>query len=187
MASLTTTPSRLLRSPTAYHFAAFIESRLRSPSQAARARHELRRDADLVGGGAERLARHVLRHALHLVEDASRLDHGHPLLGVALALAHPRLRRLLRHRLVGEHADPDLAAALEAPREGHACRLDLAVGHPARLERLEPVLTERQRGAALRLAAHVPALGLAVLDPLGHQHGPAPRPRWPRRVAGPRP
>src|SRR5438093_13739912 len=77
--------------------------------------------------------------------------------------------------------------ALEAPREGHACRLDLAVGHPARLERLEPVLTERQRGAALRLAAHVPALGLAVLDPLGHQHGPTPRPRWPRRVAGPRP
>src|SRR5262249_32345513 len=167
------------------HFAAFMVSRLRSPQtagpqprdvlrlalQTPRARHELGRDADLVGRRAECLARHVLRHALHLVENPARLDHGHPLLRVALALATPRLRRLLRHGLVRKHADPHLAAALEAACQRHARRLDLAVGHPARLERLQAVLAEGQRRAALGLAAHVAALGLAVLDALGHQHG----------------
>src|SRR5215510_5466123 len=97
------------------HLAAFIVARLRSrlALQAPRSHHELGRDAHLVGRGAERLARHVLRHTLHLVEDAARLDDGDPLLGVALALSHARLRRLLRDRLVGEDADPNLAAALE--------------------------------------------------------------------------
>src|SRR5215510_14973788 len=98
------------------HLAAFIVARLRSrlALQAPRSHHELGRDAHLVGRGAERLARHVLRHTLHLVEDAARLDDGDPLLGVALALSHARLRRLLRDRLVGEDADPNLAAPLEA-------------------------------------------------------------------------
>src|SRR5213593_4142555 len=165
------------------HLAAFVHF-LRSPRtapppreismaalQAPRPHHELRRDADLVGRRAERLARDVLRHAFHLVEDPARLHHGHPLLRVALALAHPCLRGLLRHRLVGKDADPHLAAALEAARERHARGLDLAIRHPARLQRLEAVLAEGQGRAALGLAAHVAALGLAVLDPLGHQHG----------------
>src|SRR5215468_11558767 len=64
------------------HFAAFIVSRLRSPLETPGPHHELRRDAHLVGRRAERLARHVLRHALHLVEDSARLHHGHPLLWV---------------------------------------------------------------------------------------------------------
>src|SRR5262245_17447009 len=122
------------------HFAAFIGTRLRSPLQTPRSHHELGRDAHLVGRRAERLARHVLGDALHLVQDPARFHHGHPLLGVALALAHPRLRRLLRHRLVGKHADPHLAAALETPRQRHARRLDLAVRHPAGLQRLQAIL-----------------------------------------------
>src|SRR5213593_659999 len=173
-----------ISSDSSRHLAAFMHF-LRSPRtagpqpreismaalQAPRPHHELRRDADLVGRRAERLARDVLRHAFHLVEDPARLHHGHPLLRVALALAHPRLRGLLRHRLVGKDADPHLAAALEAARERHARGLDLAIRHPARLQRLEAVLAEGQGRAALGLAAHVAALGLAVLDPLGHQHG----------------
>src|SRR5687767_5810283 len=148
------------------HFAAFIAL----SSQAPRPGHELRGDADLVGRRPECLARHVLGHALHLIQDATRLHHGHPLLGIALALAHARLGRLLGHRLVGKHTDPHLAATLQAAGERNAGRLDLAVGDPARLQRLETVLPEGQRGAPLGLAAHVAALGLAVLDALGHQH-----------------
>src|SRR3990172_68863 len=55
--------------------------------------------------------------------------------------------------------------------ERHARRLDLPVGHPARLQRLQAVVAEGERRPALGLAGHAPTLGLAVLDALGHQHG----------------
>src|SRR5213594_2140262 len=93
---------------------------------------ELGLDADLLRGEPEPFARRRLVHAFHLVHDASRLDHGDPELRVALALAHPRLRRLLRHRLVGENTDEDLPPALHAAGEGDTGRLDLAIGHPSR-------------------------------------------------------
>src|SRR5215831_16571941 len=133
--------------------------------------HELGLDADLLGGEAETLARRRLVHTFHLVHDPARLHHGDPELGVTLALAHPRLRRLLGHRLVREDANEDLPAALHAAGEGDAGRLDLAVGHPARLQRLEPEIAEGQGRAALSLALHAATLGLAILDPFGHQHG----------------
>src|SRR5215510_15610341 len=133
--------------------------------------HELGLDADLLRGKAEALARRSLVHALHLVHDPAGLHHGDPELGVALALAHARLRGLLGHRLVREDADEDLPAALDAAGERDAGRLDLAVGDPARLERLEPEIAEGQARSALGLAPHAAALGLAILDTLGHQHG----------------
>src|SRR5919106_5106498 len=139
----------------------------------ARTRDELGRDADLLRGRAEGFLGDIRGHAFHLVEDPAGLHDGHPFLGVALALAHSRLGRLLGHGLVREHADPDLAAALEAARERHAGRLDLAIGDPAGLQGLEAVLAEGERGAALRLALHAAALGLPVFDALRHQHGRA--------------
>src|SRR5216684_659897 len=85
-----------------------------------RLRSQLRRAADepggqgqLVRGEQHRLLGDLLGHAFHLVEDAAHLDHRVPLLDVALAVAHARLGRLLGDRLVREHADPDLAAALD--------------------------------------------------------------------------
>src|SRR5262244_1308841 len=133
--------------------------------------HELGLDADLLRGEAEALARRSLVHTLHLVHDPAGLHHGDPELGVALALAHARLCGLLGHRLVREDADEDLSAALHAAGEGDAGRLDLAVGDPARLERLEPEIAEGQARSALGLAPHAAALGLAILDALRHQHG----------------
>src|SRR6266446_4747628 len=121
-------------------------------SQSPGAGDELGGDAHLLARGAERLARRVLADAFHLVEDAAGLDHGHPFLGIALALAHAR----------------------EAPGQGHARRLDLTVRHPPRLERLESVVAKRQGRATLGLAPHSPPLGLAILHALGHQHGSCP-------------
>ena len=47
------------------------------------------------------------------------------------------------------------------------------------LERLQAEVAEGEGRAALRLALHAAALGLAVLDPLGHQHGRYPSAtRW---------
>src|SRR2546426_1832458 len=144
-------------------------------SERPRPRHELGLDADLLRGQPEPLARGGLVHTLHLVENAPGLDHGHPELRVPLALAHPSLGGLLGHRLVGEDPDEDLAAPLDAAREGYPGCFDLPVRHPPGLERLEPKVAEGQRGAALGQALHATALGLAILDALRHQHGLASR------------
>src|SRR5690242_10329069 len=148
------------------HLVAFMD-----PSERPGAGHELGLDPDLLGGQAKALLGGGLVHPFHLVEDAPGLDHRDPELGVALALPHAGLGRLLGDRLVREDADEDLPAPLDAAGQRHSCRLDLAVGDPAGLERLEPELPEGERGAALGLALHAAALRLPILDPLGHQHG----------------
>src|SRR5215469_17881209 len=133
--------------------------------------HELGLDADLLSGEAEALARRRLVHAFHLVHDSARLHHGDPELWVALALAHACLRRFLGHWLVRKDANENLPAPLHATGKRDAGRLDLAVGHPTRFQRLEPEIAEGQGRAALSLALHAATLGLAIFDPLGHQHG----------------
>src|SRR4029077_4171797 len=99
-------------------------------------------------------------------------------LGRALARAHARLGRLLRHRLVGEHVDPDLAATLDLARHRDTGRLDLPVRQPATLERLEPVLAELDVQLPARGPAPASAVLLAVLDALRrkHQRPPPPAP-----------
>src|SRR6187431_2751293 len=72
-----------------------------------------------------------------LEERATRLHDGHPEFGVALAGTHAGLGRLLRDRLVREHADPDLAAALDGARHGDTSCFDLTGGQPAWLESLD--------------------------------------------------
>src|SRR5205085_12290969 len=106
--------------------------------------------------------------AFHLEEDAARLDDRDPALGRALALAHASFRRLLGDGLVGEDANPDFAAALDEAGHRHARSLDLLAGDPRRLQRLQPILAERNLGAARRHAAHAPALLLAILHSLGN-------------------
>src|SRR6188474_264245 len=132
--------------------------------------HELRLDGQLHPGEAHGLARERLGHTGELEHDAAGLDHGHPVLGRAFAGAHAGLGRLLRHRLVGEDIDPDLAAALDVTGHGDTSRLNLAVGDPAGIERLEAVVPEVHLLLALRIAATAPALLLPVLGLARHQH-----------------
>src|SRR3954469_2890376 len=132
--------------------------------------HELRLQRDLRPGQAERFLRERLGHTGELEHHASGLDHGHPVLGRALAGAHARLGRLLRRRLVGEDVDPDLAAALDLARHRNPGSLDLTVGHPTRLERLQAVVAELHGRLALRKAASAAALVLAELRLLREQH-----------------
>src|SRR3954452_23190924 len=138
--------------------------------------HELRLHGQLLRGEPQGFLRKRLRHAGELEHDAARLDDGHPSFGRALALAHARLGRLLRERLVGEDVDPDLPAALDLARHRDPGRLDLAVRDPAVLERLDPVLAEGDARLAPRLAAPPAAMGLAELGLPRHQHlGSPPR------------
>src|SRR5207249_129567 len=131
---------------------------------------ELRLDRELVGGQAQRVARVLLRHAFHLVEDAARLHHRHPLLGRALALAHAGLLRLLGDGLVGEEPDPDPAVPLDEAGDGDAAGLDLAVRDPAALQGLQAVVPEGDLAARPGLALHAAPLLLPELDLLRHHH-----------------
>src|SRR6185436_1993712 len=132
--------------------------------------HELGLHGQLVAGEAHRLARQRLGHARQLEHHATRLHNRDPALGRALARAHAGLGRLLRVRLVGEDVDPDLPATLDLARHRDSGGLDLAVGHPAAVERLQPVVAELQARAALRVAAPAAAMLLAPLDSLGLKH-----------------
>src|SRR6185437_15710877 len=99
----------------------------------------------------------------HLEQDPAGLDDRDPVVGRALAGAHPGLGRLLGRRLVREDPDPDLAAALDRAGHGAPGGLDLAAGYPGRLGRGQPEVAERDREAALGLAGHAPAHDLAML------------------------
>src|SRR4030095_3505815 len=148
---------------------AFIAPFIVSP-QLFVAGDEPRLDRQLVRGQTHRRLRHVGRHALELVEDARRLHHGDPLLGVALALAHAGLERLLGDRLVGKDADPHLAAALDVARDGDTGGLDLPRRHPAGLHGLQGVVAEGDVVPPLGGPGTPAALLLPELDLLRHQH-----------------
>src|SRR5262249_61681139 len=91
--------------------------------------------------------------------------------GVALARALPGSGGFLGVRLVREPVAPDLPASLDLAGHRDSGSLDLAVGDPAAIEGLEPVLAEGDGGPPLGVAAPLAALLLAVTNPLRHQHG----------------
>src|SRR5207253_8886169 len=134
------------------------------------AHDKLRVYRKLLRGQPHGFTRNRLGDAFHFVDAPAGFNHSHPILGRSLAFTHSGFGRLLRDRLVRKNADPDFAAALDETRDGDSARLDLPVRDPRRIERLQTVITERQRRTAPRLAAHATALLLAVLHFLGHQH-----------------
>src|SRR5438874_2282379 len=92
----------------------------------------------------------------------------------SLAFTHTGFGRLLSNRLVGKQANPDLAAALNEASHSDAAGFDLPVGDPARLKHLQSEISESQLAAAPCLTGHAPALLLAVLHFLWHQHNLCP-------------
>src|SRR4029078_9165531 len=117
----------------------------------------------------ERLLRQALVDAGELEHHASRFHDCDPVLGRALAGAHAGLGRLLRDRLVREDVYPDLAAAADLARHRDSGSLDLAVRHPAGLERLQAVVAGLHGRLALRSAPAAAALVLAELRFLREQ------------------
>src|SRR3954451_23481026 len=126
-------------------------------------RHELRLDRPLLRGEADPVLRERLRNAGELEHHLAGLDDRDPPLGRALAGAHARLGRLLRERLVREEVDPDLAAALDLARHRDTSRLDLPVGDPAVLHRLDAVVAELHLVLTTRGAGAAAAMLLAEL------------------------
>src|SRR4029079_3183426 len=91
-------------------------------------------DRQLLDGAVDGLAGDDRIGVGELEQDAPGLDHGHPVLRVALARAHAGLGRLLGDRLVREHVDPDLAATLDVAGHGDTGGLYLGGWCPTRLE-----------------------------------------------------
>src|SRR5688572_23296858 len=146
-----------------------------SSISAHRPGHESGGDRKLGGGQAERLARRGFVDALDLVDHATGGDLRHPVLDVALAGAHSHFDRLLGDRLVREHADPQLAAALDVAADRAAGGLDLARGQLPVLGRLQAVLAERDGSGAPAQAVVAALHNLAVLGAFRLQHGGLPR------------
>src|SRR4051794_38518840 len=101
-------------------------------------------DRKLLHGLLERDAGLLLVGEAELEEHPPGTDDSDPELRVALARTHARLGRLLRHRLVREDVDPDLATTLDGARHGDTGGFDLTSGEPAGLERLDAVLAEAE-------------------------------------------
>src|SRR5262249_32805633 len=110
----------------------------------------------------------LLVDPFHLEENLARLDDGDPGLRRSLPLAHARFGRLLRDRLVGEEADPDLSASLDEAGDRDARGLDLPRGDPAVLEGLQSEVAERDRAASVGHARPPSALLLPELDLARH-------------------
>src|SRR5262245_15028479 len=125
--------------------------------------HHFGLHGQLLACEAERFLGEGLRHPGQLEHHAARLDHGDPALRRALARAHAGLGGLLRIGLVGEDVDPHLAAALDLARHRDAGSLDLTVGDPTAVDRLQAVVAELHRRLALRVATAAPPVHLAVL------------------------
>ena len=97
-------------------------------------------DSDLGGGEAEALLRDILAYTADLEENLAGEDDGGPEFRVALSSAHSHLDRLARHRLVGEHADPEFALALHLAVDRNAARFDLRGREQSAGKRLEAEL-----------------------------------------------
>src|SRR5699024_4620573 len=100
-----------------------------------------------------------------LEHDPAGLDVGDPPLRRTLAGTHAGLGRLLRERTVGEDVDPHLAATLDVAGHGDTRGLDLPVRDVGRLESLDAVVAEGDRGAAGGLTGTLGVVLLAVLRP----------------------
>src|SRR5688500_15478281 len=133
-------------------------------------RNELRLQPDLRRRQRHCLLGDVARHALELEHHATRTDDGHPPFRRALALPHTRFRRLLGDRLVREDPDPDLPATLDVARQRDPRRLDLAVRDPPGLQRLQPVVAERDLGTTRGQAARATLEHLSKFYSLRTKH-----------------
>src|SRR5690606_1735743 len=114
------------------------------------ARHEGRAQRQLGGGQAESFASHFLAHTFHFVDHLAWLDFGDPELRIALTVTHTDFGRLLGDRLIGEHTDPDTAAALDVAVDSTTGCFDLTSGQTATIGGLEAIFTERNLCAASR-------------------------------------
>jgi hypothetical protein len=102
-----------------------------------------------------------------LEQDAARLDFGHPEFRRALTRTHADFGGLLGHRHIREYADPNAAGTLHVTGDGAARGFDFARVQAFRLQGLEAIGAEVQRGARLGRTVDAALVLLAEFCALG--------------------
>src|SRR5690606_35970101 len=132
--------------------------------------HDLALHREHVRSTGQFFDRDLVVRERQLEHDPARLDVRHPVLRRALTGPLTGFSRLLGQRTVREDVDPHLAATLDVPGDRDTGGLDLAVGHVAVLERLNPVLAEVDASASLSEALALRRVALAPLHLAWDEH-----------------
>jgi hypothetical protein len=127
-------------------------------------------NGELVPRKPHRLARQRLGDSRKLEHHATGLDDRDPSLGRALPGSHPGLRGLLGEGLVGIDVDPHLAATLDLSRHRDSSGLDLTVGKPSGVQRLQPVVAKLDLDLPARHPGSSASVMLAEFDALWREH-----------------
>src|SRR5690606_27556238 len=102
---------------------------------------------------------HLRSHTFHLEQNCSGLHNGNPAFQRTLTRSHTYISGLLRVGLIRENTNPDFTTTLDVACHCNTGSLNLLVGNPSKRQRLQPILTERNRGTTrsktFHLAAHL--------------------------------
>src|SRR5207248_1234907 len=111
-----------------------------------------------MAGEANRFFCYLFTDSADLKEDASRFDHGHPVIDRAFTTTHAGLGWLGSNRLIGKDTNPDFAATFHVAGHRNTCRFYLARLHPAGFEGLQAELAEGERVSTGGLPLHAPSV-----------------------------
>lgn len=127
-------------------------------------------DGELVRGQSQSFSRQILGDSFDFKQDSSRSDDRHPEFRCTLSLPLARFCGFLGDRFIGKNPNPHLAATLNVARQGDTRRLNLAAAHPAALQRLQTIFSERDFCPAASHAFAAASLLFAIFDSLGRKH-----------------
>src|SRR6266478_6335135 len=102
-------------------------------------------------------------YATNLEDNTPRFDNCYIMINGTLTTPLACLGRFGRDRLIREDADPHFTTTLHKAGERNTRRFDLTSLQPARLQSLQPKITEGECAATLCSAFHAAAMLLAVL------------------------
>ena len=132
--------------------------------------HDPGQHRQLLRAKAQGFSGDVVVHAVDLEHDPAGMHPGRPEVDGTLALTHPDLGGLGRHRNVRENPDPDPALTLHVAGDRAAGRLDLARGDALRFGCLQGERAKVQVDTALCLAVDTALVLFAALGPFRLQH-----------------
>src|SRR5579883_1967296 len=125
-------------------------------------------DGQFLSGKAQSLLGIFLRNAGHLEDNATGFDDRYPKFWISFSGAHADFSRFFRYGFVGENANPQLTAALDASGHRFSGCLDLSGCDPGRLQDLQTVVAELNGDATGFGALHAASVEFAVFSALGH-------------------
>jgi hypothetical protein len=124
-----------------------------------------------MGNPYKRLFRYIFGYSTYFKTHGAGLYSCNPEIRLALALAHSRFKRLGANRLMREDPDIDFAFTMQEVSRGNSAGLNVTSGYPTCFQGLQTVFTKCNKVASRRIAFHLAALALTVLNSFRqHRH-----------------